>query len=152
MNRFYGRVLHRDAPTELPAGAQSLRSLKGHRYALVITYRRNGEGVSTPVWFALADGRLYASTHVDSGKVKRIRREPRVLVAACTARGKPLGDAVPANARVLMPSEARHAELALSRTFGVVRRLYRRLLGTKATEETAYLEITERGAGTADSE
>jgi PPOX class probable F420-dependent enzyme len=59
-----------------------------HRYVSLATFRRNGAEVSTPVWFAVADGKLYAFTAGDSGKVKRLRHTPRVRVAPCDARGR----------------------------------------------------------------
>ncbi|HLM78904.1 MAG TPA: hypothetical protein VK361_11005 [Rubrobacteraceae bacterium] len=40
------------------------------------TYRRNGEGGRTPLWFVAEDGVLYTETLSKTGKVKRLRREP----------------------------------------------------------------------------
>ena len=53
------------------------------------TYRRNGEPVRTPVWFLEENGTLYVHTGGSTGKVKRIRRNPKVRVAPSTFRGKP---------------------------------------------------------------
>ncbi|GLF98005.1 PPOX class F420-dependent oxidoreductase [Streptomyces yaizuensis] len=58
------------------------------RYISVTTYRRDGTGVATPVWFAEDGGRLYVWTNSDSWKVKRLRRDPRVTVAVCDLRGR----------------------------------------------------------------
>jgi hypothetical protein len=57
--------------------------------------------VSTPVWFAAADGRLYVFTAGDSGKVKRLRHSSRVRVAPCDARGRVQGDWRDATARIV---------------------------------------------------
>ncbi len=72
--------------------------LRGHSYADLVTFRKSGVGVHTPVWFAEDDGRLYVMTRSDSGKMKRIRNNPRVELAPCTMRGRPLGPTVPATA------------------------------------------------------
>jgi uncharacterized protein len=57
------------------------------------------------VWFVQRDGRLLVETDAASGKVKRIRRNPQVRVAACTASGRLHGEQVPAVAEVLPDSE-----------------------------------------------
>ncbi len=80
------------------------------RYALLTTYRRSGAGVPTPVGVLVRDGKMYCSTDARSGKVKRVRRQPRVEVAPCTRRGQPTGPSLPGHARVLEGPEA--AELA----------------------------------------
>ena len=51
--------------------------LEGHNYVSLTTFRRGGEVVPTTLWFALADGRLYATTPPDSGKMKRVRNDRR---------------------------------------------------------------------------
>lgn len=60
-------------------------------YIALATFRRDGREVRTPVWFVEIGGLLHAYTLGDSGKVKRLRRNPRVRVAPCTYRGEPIG-------------------------------------------------------------
>jgi uncharacterized protein len=74
--------------------------LRGRSYVDLVTFRKTGAGVHTPVWFAEADGRLYVFTNPNSGKMKRIRNNPRVEVAPSTLRGRPLGPYVPATVRI----------------------------------------------------
>ena len=64
------------------------------------TYRRNGEPVRTPVWFLEENGVLYVHTDDSTGKVKRIRQNPKVRVAPSHFRGKPKADYVDARAEV----------------------------------------------------
>ena len=71
------------------------------RYLSITSYRRDGRGVATPVWFVWRDGRLLVETDAASGKVKRIRRNPQVRVAICTASGRLRGEQVPAVAEIL---------------------------------------------------
>jgi PPOX class probable F420-dependent enzyme len=77
----------------------------GGRYLSITSYKRDGRGVATPVWFVQRDGRLLVETDATSGKIKRIRRNPQVRVAACTASGRLHGEQVPAVAEVLPDSE-----------------------------------------------
>ena len=75
------------------------------KYLSITSFKRNGSGVATPVWFVEEAGRLLVQTDADSGKVKRIRRNPQVLVAPCTATGRLLADPVPARAEFLPEAE-----------------------------------------------
>lgn len=56
--------------------ARSFEVLEGHRYVRLTTFRKNGEAVSTPVWFALVGGRAHVFTDLHSGKARRIRNIP----------------------------------------------------------------------------
>ena len=80
--------------------APDFAHLRGHKYIDLVTFRKSGVGVHTPVWFADAGGKLYAFTRPDAGKMKRIRNNPRVELAPCTMRGRALGPYVPAIAGV----------------------------------------------------
>ena len=75
------------------------------RYLSITSYKRDGQGVATPVWFVCRDGRLLVQTDAASGKVKRIRRNPQVRVAVCTASGRLRGEQVPAVAEILPRAE-----------------------------------------------
>ena len=80
------------------------------RYLSITSYKRDGRGVATPVWFVQQDGRLLVETDAASGKVKRLRRNPQVQVAVCTASGRLRGGQVPAVAQILPGSEIAAAE------------------------------------------
>jgi uncharacterized protein len=74
-------------------------ALRFKRYLSLETYRKNGKGVRTPVWFAVAPGRgdvaaepkIYVYTTADSGKAKRIRNRGVARIAACSAFGRITG-------------------------------------------------------------
>lgn len=79
--------------------------LKSEKYISLVTLRKDGTAVATPVWFAEHEGKLYVMTRGDSGKAKRLRRNPNVRVAPATIRGSVTGPAVAAKARVLPENE-----------------------------------------------
>lgn len=117
-------------------------SLKGHRYMSLTTFKKEGTPLATPVWFAEAGGRLYVRTGRGTGKVKRIRHDPIVTVAPCTAQGKVLGPPIPGKARILPPGEVTTARRALARKYwfehgvlGLLQKILRR------EEQHVYLEI-----------
>jgi uncharacterized protein len=109
--------------------------------ALLVTYRRDGTPVPTPVWAAPGGGRLYVRTERDAGKLKRLRNDPRLLVAPCTVRGKPLGAPLEARARMLAPEEEAVAEAALAARYGFGRALFERTMDLLRVD-MCFLEIT----------
>ena len=77
--------------------------LARERYVNLVTFRKSGAEVKTPIWFASDPQdprRLWMYTNGTSWKVKRIRRSPRARVAACNARGKVHGPWLDATARI----------------------------------------------------
>lgn len=89
--------------------------LEGEKYIRLTTFRKSGEPVATPVWFAFHDGRLHITTDADSGKMKRIRNNPRVLISPCNMRGKPTGPSVEGLGKNVKDEDTGEAERALRR-------------------------------------
>ena len=76
--------------------------LRTERYISLTTFKRDGTPVSTPVWVVSDDGnRLLVWSAATTWKVRRVRRDPRALVAAASFRGKERGDRVAVTARVI---------------------------------------------------
>lgn len=75
--------------------------IHNQRYISLATFRKSGVAVQTPIWFAEYDDKLYFMTNSKLGKVKRIRNNPQVKIAACTIRGKITGPEFSATARIL---------------------------------------------------
>jgi PPOX class probable F420-dependent enzyme len=97
---------------------------RGH-YISLTTFRKNGDPVATPVWFAERDGTIYVFTFPAAGKVKRIRHTARVTLAPCTVNGKVTGPASEGTARILStPEDEALAEQTLAKKYGLLWRLY----------------------------
>ena len=62
------------------------------RYVNLVTFRRNGEEVRTPVWIVAVGAVSYVYSIGESGKVKRLRNNPHARMAACSIRGELRGD------------------------------------------------------------
>jgi len=88
-----------EPPVQRPAA--DLEALFPGRYLSVTSFKRDGTGVATPVWFVSDGQRLLALTDPHSAKVRRIHRNPHVLIASCRADGKLRTQPVPARAEVL---------------------------------------------------
>lgn len=70
-------------------------------YVNLATYRRSGAEVRTPVWIAEHQGTCYVFSEGRAGKVKRIRNNPAVRLAACDVRGKLKSDWIDGTARIV---------------------------------------------------
>jgi len=104
--------------------ASSFSNLTGHQYLSLTTFRKNGQPVPTPVWFAQEGDQLFILTLPGAGKVKRIQHTARVTVAPCDVRGNLLGDAVEAQAHILGTEEGTRANALLTRKYGLFKRLF----------------------------
>ena len=94
-----------------------LAEFDGQKYISLETFKKNGQGVKTPVWFVLHDDALYAYTEADSWKVKRIRNNPRVRVAVCNFRGQVKGSWLDAKASIIEGDERLAADRLLDRKY-----------------------------------
>jgi PPOX class probable F420-dependent enzyme len=95
--------------------------IAGQKYISLKTFRKNGVGVATPVWFGEEGERLYVMTRSDMGKTRRIRNNPQVRVAPCTIRGTVTGAEFAATARILPPQEHARARQAINRKYWAAR-------------------------------
>jgi PPOX class probable F420-dependent enzyme len=141
-NRFYDSIRRKDAveAAEGTPEAHGFGHLEGHRYCLAVTYRKSGEPVPTPVWFGVdTGGRLYFRSFANVAKLRRIENDPRVLIAPCTMRGKPLGPSARGTARILDDPHDAHAEAAIQSNYGLFRRAYE---STAGSSEGRYVEVT----------
>lgn len=95
------------------------------KYLSLETFKKSGDAVRTPVWFA-ADpqrelsgdrARLYVYTIGNTGKVKRIRNNGRVRIAPCTMKGKVTGEWTEARAQIISGEEAERGMKLLSRKY-----------------------------------
>jgi PPOX class probable F420-dependent enzyme len=108
---------------------------------LLVSVRRDGTPVPTPLWFARDGGRAFVRTAANSPKVARLRRTPDVAVAPCTHRGRPLGEPLHARARPLDDdNERRRADALIARRYGLRGRIWNGLV-RHGRLEAAYFEL-----------
>lgn len=101
----------------------SLDTLAESSYAMVTTFRKDGRAVGTPVWIVPYEDGLGIWTVATFGKVKRIRRDPRVTVATCDVRGNNVGPASEGRASILDDAGTEGVRAALRRKYGIWGRL-----------------------------
>jgi uncharacterized protein len=114
---------------------KKLLQFAGEKYINVETYRKNGQGVRTPVWFVESndddDSILYIRTSNDAGKYKRIRNNPSVQIAPCDMRGGVKGKWVKGEARIASEDEKMKAFKMLEKKYGMMYKMTRMLRSGK---------------------
>ena len=125
-----------------------LASIADERFVSLTTFRKNGEGVSTPVWIARDGDALIVTTPDGTGKVKRLRNDVRVELRPCDRMGK-VADGAPtvgARAEIVDTDDARSSQ---ERIFLAKYHLEYRIfmfierLGKKGKKKRVSLRITE---------
>ena len=96
------------------------------KYVSLVTLRRDGRSVATPVWFAAMGNEFGVITETNVGKVKRIRNNPRITVQVCDYSGNvvPAGDpkaqpVLEATARLVTGNEAVAVRKDIAKKYGL---------------------------------
>lgn len=145
--RGMDRIRHRgafDAAAMAPTG-HDFTGFERVRQIVLVTFKRSGEAMPSPINHGVADGKLYVRTDATTGKVKRLRNNPHVVVVPCTLRGKPKGEAVSGIARILPEAEHAHAERAIAANWSLPMRVFERGLDKGSAAfgiPIVYIEIT----------
>ena len=84
----------------------------------LVTYKRDGTPVHTPVLSTPRDGALLIRTHHTAAKLKRLRRNPEVMVAA--AKGRHRGPAARGMAVILPAFQTAECLSRLHRRHGLI--------------------------------
>ncbi len=84
-----------------------LEDLESQKYISLETYKKNNQPVKTPVWFVIQNDLIFVITREATGKVKRIKNNPKVKLAPCTFGGKPTGEWISGNASKVIGEEAK---------------------------------------------
>jgi uncharacterized protein len=136
--------------TDRPRRDERLEERFPGKYLSLTSYKRDGTGIATPVWFVIDDRRLLVMTDPESFKVKRIRRNPAVTIAPCTATGRLRGNPVPGRADLLPDSERPHLDQLMAGKYSWLARVLtpwidqtlQRLQRKPVGKPTAVLAIT----------
>jgi uncharacterized protein len=95
--------------------ASNFDQVRTAKTIMLTSYKRDGTGVVTPVSIAFDGDRAFFRSYDKAWKTKRLRRNPAVLVAPCTLRGKVTGPSLHGTARLLESDQAQLAARALAR-------------------------------------
>jgi PPOX class probable F420-dependent enzyme len=102
-----------------------LSQFTGKKHISIETYRKTGDAVRTPVWFIEESGELLVRTDSSTGKIRRIRNNPRVRIVPCNARGIIKGTWVDGEARIIEPGSSERVFSLLKKKYGMSYRIIR---------------------------
>ncbi|NEW37362.1 PPOX class F420-dependent oxidoreductase [Nocardia cyriacigeorgica] len=96
--------------------------LASSKYALLTTYKKDGTPVGTPVWVAPDGDRILVWTNQGSWKVKRIRRNPQVMLQECDNRGRTDGggEIRAGTATILDADNSQHVRDVVASKYGIL--------------------------------
>ena len=102
----------------------------------LVTRRRNGAEVATPVWFVLSNDIACLRTATRFGKVKRLRNDPAVRYAPCDWDGNVSGPWLEGRAELIPANDARATEIdrLLEQKYGERRADMNRLMQAEGME------------------
>jgi PPOX class probable F420-dependent enzyme len=108
---------------------KSAQILKSAKYVSLITFRKSGEPVRTPVWFAQfgENPNSYGViTETNAGKVKRIRANSKIEVQVCNAKGgvDPSAHKFSGVAHLVTGAHAVAVRKAISKRYGLTYKLF----------------------------
>jgi PPOX class probable F420-dependent enzyme len=102
-----------------------LNQFKQQQYLNIETFRKNGAGVKTPVWFAQDGDSLFIWTESSSGKAKRIRNNGQVNIAPSKNDGTVTGEWAAAQASVDGSDGAKnHTKALMERKYGLAYKMF----------------------------
>ncbi len=89
------------------------------KYINLETFRKNGAEVKTPVWFVTYNDLIYVITREHTGKVKRLKNNPKVRICPSSFKGKPTGEWNSGNAILVEGEEAKNAIALRKKKYGI---------------------------------
>ena len=96
---------------------------EGHKYICLETFKKNGQGVKTPVWFVIHDGTIYVTTMDSSWKVKRLKNTKSVRIVPSSFKGEPKRQWVDGQAFFGNESELKLAMSLRNKKYGLLARI-----------------------------
>ena len=109
--------------------SSSTQVLKSAKYVSLITFRKSGEPVRSPVWFAQfgeSPNSYGVITETNAGKVKRIRANSKIEIQVCDIKGEVEPDAQKFSgvAHLVTGAEAVAVRKAVSKRYGLTYKLF----------------------------
>lgn len=145
MFRGMDKLRHREAFDIGEPTGSDFTGFDRARQIVLVTFKRSGEAMPSPINHGVADGKLYVRTDASTGKVKRVRNNARVVVVPCNLRGKPTGQPVAGIARILPEPEHARADAAIAANWSPAMRVFEKTLEKSSSAfdiPMAYIEIS----------
>jgi len=121
--------------------ADRLGAFVKQKHIALETYRKTGEPVRTPVWCVVDNNLLYIITRSHTGKVKRLRNNPKVRIVPSSFSGEPKGDWLEGTAKFVEGEEAERAVKLRKKKYGLQAMLVGLIAYSKADTTVIAVEL-----------
>ncbi|HXU95612.1 MAG TPA: PPOX class F420-dependent oxidoreductase [Candidatus Nitrosotalea sp.] len=105
--------------------SEKFAMFEDQKYISLETFKKNGSGVKTPVWFVMHDGIIYVTTMDSSWKVKRLKNTKLVRITPSNFKGTPKKEWIEGQAFFGSESELKLAMSLRNKKYG----LWARIIG-----------------------
>ena len=105
--------------------SEKFAMFEDQKYISLETFKKNGSGVKTPVWFVMHDGIIYVTTMDSSWKVKRLKNTKLVRITPSNFKGTPKKEWIEGQAFFGSESELKLAMSLRKKKYG----LWARIIG-----------------------
>lgn len=95
------------------------------KYIALETYRKDGIGITTPVWYVRDGDIIWVVTRERTGKVRRVRNDGRVRLAVSDFKGRPKGEWFGGTATIVGGEQAERAISLRNKKYWMTVRLAR---------------------------
>jgi uncharacterized protein len=113
--------------------SEKLSNFEGEKYLCLETYKKNGQGVKTPVWFVISGGIVYVATAESSGKVKRLHHNKSVRIVPSDFKGEPKGEWVQGHAFFGNELELNLTKSLRNKKYGLISKIIGKFISRKGT-------------------
>lgn len=103
--------------------SEKLAIFEDQKFISLETFKKNGQGVKSPVWFVIHDGIIYVTTMDSSWKVKRLKNNKSIRIVPSDIKGKPKGQWIDGEAFFGDESELKLAMSLRSKKYGLLARV-----------------------------
>ncbi|MFZ0184808.1 MAG: PPOX class F420-dependent oxidoreductase [Nitrosotalea sp.] len=111
--------------------SEKLTIFEGQKYLCLETYKKNGQGVKTPVWFVISNGIIYIATSESSGKVKRLNHNKSVKISPSNFKGEPKGEWLEGQAFFGDESELKLTKSLRNKKYGILSKIIGKFVSRK---------------------
>ena len=120
-----------------------IKDFESVEYVNLVTYKKDGSSVTTPVWVAPYQNSLVVTTSLNAGKVKRIKNNGKATIYVTNQTGsKKLSESLNVSASLISDSKDKsEAVEKIKKKYGLISKMFLR----GPDEQRAIIKLEEIG-------
>ena len=120
-----------------------IKDFESVEYVNLVTFKKDGSSITTPVWVALYQNSLVVTTSLNAGKVKRIKNNGKATIYVTNQTGsKKLSESLDVSASLISDSKDKsEAVEKIKKKYGLISKMFLR----GPDEQRAIIQLDEIG-------